>query len=160
MIVVSLIGVISVIAAPSLGDFISDLRISTKTNDMLAFLNTARSEAARRGTRVTICISGDQATCTTSGTDWATGAVAFVDVNGNGQVDSGDTVLRVLDTMPPNFSVTATTAFATNYYFYYRPSGAASSTGTLRVCRTGRKARDISVSQTGRPMSTMTSTTC
>jgi len=160
MIVVAIIGVISVISAPFLGDFISDMRISTKTNDFLSFLNVARSEAARRGTRVTVCISGDQATCSAGGTDWATGAVAFVDVNGNGQVDTGDTIVRVFDAMPNNFSVIATTPFATNYYFYYRPSGAASSAGTLRLCRTGRKARDVMVIQTGRPISASTTTTC
>ena len=83
--------------------------------------------------------------------------MAFIDVNGNGQVDPAtDTIVRVLDAMPANFTVTATTAFATNYYFSFRPSGAASSPGTLRLCRSGRMARYISVTAIGRPTSTTT----
>lgn len=161
MVTVAVIGVTAVMAGPALGDFVSDMRISAKTNDLLAFFNVARSEAAKRGTRVAICISSNQATCATGGTDWATGALAFIDADGNGQVNGSDTILRVLDAMPANFTVTATTAFATGYFFYYRPSGAASSPGTLRLCRSGRPARNISVSAIGRVMSTTTPvTTC
>ena len=156
MVTVAVIGVTAVVAGPALGDFVSDMRISAKTNDLLAFFQYARSEAAKRGTRVTVCISSDQATCATGGTDWARGAVAFIDTGAIGQVDGGDTVLRVLDAMPANLSVTATTAFGTGYYFQYRPSGTVSSAGTLRLCRSGRPARYISISAIGRPMSTTT----
>jgi type IV fimbrial biogenesis protein FimT len=151
--------VVITMGAPSMADFINDMRLSAATNDVLGFFNYARSEAAKRGTRVTMCISSDQATCSTTGTDWATGAIAFVDTNADGQVTAGETVLRVMN---PNSGVTmiATAAFATDYYFAYRPSGAASSQGTLRLCRKGRNARDISVSPVGRPMSQTTTTVC
>lgn len=154
------VGVVVAMGAPAMADFINDMRLSATTNDVLTFFNYARSEAAKRGARVTICISTDQATCATAGTDWATGAVAFVDADNDGQVDTAETVLRVLNPMPTGVTINATTAFATNYYFYYRPSGAANSQGTLRVCRTGRMARDISVSSVGRPISQTTTTVC
>jgi type IV fimbrial biogenesis protein FimT len=159
LVTLMVIGIVVAAGAPSMADFINDMRLTASTNDLLSFFNYARSEAAKRGARVTICISSDQATCSTTGTDWATGAVAFVDTNANGQVNVGETVLRVMD---PNSGVTilATTAFATDYYFAYRPSGAASSQGTLRLCRSGRKARDVSVSSVGRPMSQTTTTVC
>jgi len=161
MMTVVIMGVVTVIALPNMTDFISDMRISARTNDLLAFLNFARSESARRGARVTVCRSSDQATCNTNLADaTASGMLAFVDVNGNGQVDTGDTLVRVMDALPENFVLSAQTPFATGYYFYYRPSGAASSAGTLRLCRTGRKARDVAVIQTGRPVSTLTATTC
>ena len=154
-----IVGVVMAMGAPSLAGFINDMRLSAATNDLLSFFNYARSEAAKRGTRVTICISADQATCATAGTDWSAGAVAFVDADADGQVDVGETVLRVLNPTS-NVSIIATTAFATNYYFAYRPSGAASSQGTLRLCHSGRVARDVSVSSVGRPMSQTTTTVC
>jgi type IV fimbrial biogenesis protein FimT len=159
LVTLMVIGIVVAAGAPSMADFINDMRLTASTNDLLSFFNYARSEAAKRGARVTICISSDQATCSTTGTDWATGAMAFVDTNANGQVNTGETVLRVLN---PNSGVTilATTAFATDYYFAYRPSGAASSQGTLRLCRSGRKARDVSLSSVGRPMSQTTTTVC
>ncbi len=154
------VGVVVSMGAPHMADFINDMRLTATTNDMLSFFNYARSEAAKRGARVTICVSADQATCLTSGTDWAVGAVAFVDADNDGQVDTTETVLRVLNPVPGGVRITAQTAFATNYYFYYRPSGAANSQGTLRICRTGRMARDLSVTSVGRPMSQATTTVC
>ena len=74
-------------------------------------------------------------------------------------MDTGETVLRVLNPMP-GVTILATSAFSTNHYFYYRPSGAANSQGTLQVCRSGRNARDVSISNVGRPMSQATTTVC
>jgi type IV fimbrial biogenesis protein FimT len=147
--------------APSMADFINDMRISAATNDMLSFFNYARSEAAKRGQRVTVCLSSDLSTCSTLRTNWAEGAVAFVDANSDNQINTGETVLRVLN---PNSGVTIyakpSAGFATDYYFAYRPSGASSSAGTLYVCHSGRKTREISINAVGRPMSQVLTTVC
>jgi len=161
MVTMAVIGVVVAMGAPSMVDFIKDMRLTAATNDVLGFFQYARSEATKRSSQVKLCISSDLAACSTSGTNWGVGALAFVDSNNNHQVDAGETVLRVLDPMTPNgITVVATTAFASGYYFFYRPSGAANSVGTLRVCSTGRKARDISVNTIGRPISQPTTVTC
>jgi type IV fimbrial biogenesis protein FimT len=154
------VGVVITMGAPAMADFINDMRLSATTNDVLSFFNYARSEAAKRGTRVTVCVSADQAACFPGQTNWAVGALVFVDTNGNATVDAGETVLQVLNPMQTGVSVIATTPFATNHFFYYRPSGAASSQGTLRICKTGRLARDVSVNSVGRPISSTTTTVC
>ena len=160
LVTLAVVGIVVSMGAPSLASFTSDMRLSTTTNDLLTFFNYARSEAARRGARVTICISADQATCLTTGADWAVGAMAFIDSDNNGQFTAGETILRVMSPISGGIKVTATTAFATNYYFYYRPTGLASSQGTLRVCSIGRLARDISVNSIGRPISQTTTAVC
>ena len=159
MVTLLVVSVVVTLGAPSLADFINEMRLSAATNDLLSFFNYARSESARRGSRVTICLSTDLSTCDTTGVDWAQGAVAFVDSNSNGQINTGEPIVRVLN---PTSGVTifANTAFATDYYFAYRPSGAASSLGSLRICRSGRNARDVSVNAVGRPMSQVTTTVC
>lgn len=159
LVVMTIIGVVTMLGAPSLAAFIDDMRLTSATNDLLSFFNYSRSEAAKRSARVTMCISSDLSTCSTGSVDWAEGAVAFVDTDGNGQVNGAEVVLRVMNPTT-NVRITATTAFASTYSFYYRPSGAASSPGTLQVCRSGRKARDVSVNAVGRPMSQLTTTTC
>jgi type IV fimbrial biogenesis protein FimT len=160
LVTLTVMAVVITMGAPALGNFINDMRLSATTNDLLAYFNYARSEAAKRGARVTVCVSADQATCATTESNWAVGAVAFVDADNDGQVDTGETVLRVLNPMPSGVTIFATTAFSTSHYFYYRPSGAANSQGTLRVCRSGRNARDVSISNVGRPMSQATIAVC
>ena len=154
------LGIVVSLGVPSLRNMVLDMRLSAATNDLLTFFNYARSEAARRGARVTMCISSDQATCATAGTDWGAGAVAFLDSDGNGQVNGAEVIVRVLDPRGDGVTITATTAFSTNYYFYYRPSGASNSLGTLRVCRSGRNARDVAINAVGRPASQVTTTVC
>lgn len=160
LMVLVVMGVVITAGAPAMADFINDMRLSATTNDVLSFFNYARSEAAKRGARVTVCVSVDQALCAPGATNWAAGAIVFIDSNADGQVDTTETVLQVLNPMQTGVTVTPTTPFATNYYFYYRPSGAASSQGTLRICRTGRLARDVSVNSVGRPISSTTTTVC
>jgi type IV fimbrial biogenesis protein FimT len=161
MITLLVVSVVIVMGAPSMADFINDMRVSAATNDMLSFFNYARSEAAKRGQRVTVCLSSDLSTCSTLGTNWAEGAVAFVDSDSNNQVSTGETVLRVMN---PNSGVTiyakTSAGFPSDYYFYYRPSGAANSAGTLEVCHSGRKKREVSINAVGRPMSQVMTTVC
>jgi len=159
MVTLLVVSVVVTLGAPSLADFINEMRLSAATNDVLSFFNYARSEAAKRGSRVTVCLSSDLSTCDTTGVDWAQGALAFVDSDGNNQVNGGETVVRVLN--PTNgVTIFANTPFTTDYYFAYRPSGAASSQGSLRICRSGRRARDVSINAVGRPMSQVTTTAC
>jgi type IV fimbrial biogenesis protein FimT len=162
MVTLMVIAVVIVMGAPSMADFINEMRMTSATNDLLSFFNYARSESAKRGARVTVCLSTNLSTCDTTGTDWAQGALAFVDTDGDNQVDTGETVVRVLN--PSSgvtiFAKTGSAFPAPDYRFYYRPSGAASSQGTLEVCRSGRKIREISINAVGRPMSQVMTTAC
>jgi type IV fimbrial biogenesis protein FimT len=160
MVTLVVVSVVITLGAPAMTSFIADMRLSATTNDVLSFFNYARSEAAKRGARVTICISSDLSTCAPAATDWAVGALAYIDGDNDAQVGSGETVLRVMNPIAGNVSITPTSAFSTNFYFYYRPSGAANSQGTLRVCRSGRNARDVSINAVGRPISQTTATVC
>ena len=62
MVTLLVISVVVTLGAPSLADFINEMRLSATTNDLLSFFNYARSEAAKRGSRVTVCLSSAHAT--------------------------------------------------------------------------------------------------
>lgn len=70
MVAITVLAVLLGIGVPSFQATIQGNRISTTTNDLVAALQYARSEAIRRGVNVTLCSSGDQATCSGS---WANG---------------------------------------------------------------------------------------
>jgi type IV fimbrial biogenesis protein FimT len=69
-------------------------------------LYVARSEAIKRGGHVAI-----KSNCTNATTDWSCGWTVFIDTNGNGNQDTGQTPpedsLQVVS-VPPNTQVTLT----------------------------------------------------
>jgi type IV fimbrial biogenesis protein FimT len=77
------------IAVPSFRNFASDSRTTAATSDLVTALNTARSEALRRATRVVACASEDLKECSGEN-DWTMGWIVFADPNGNGDVDADE----------------------------------------------------------------------
>ncbi|MDO8703481.1 MAG: GspH/FimT family pseudopilin [Sulfuricaulis sp.] len=116
IITLTIVGVLATIAAPGMGNFIKDQRLSGQTNDFVGDLNFARSEAIKRSTNITICKQDSVSTAplcnTTATTPWSAGRVTFIDSDGNGQIASSEMVLRNRQALDGNntlISVTATT---------------------------------------------------
>lgn len=72
MVVISLLAILLAVGVPSFRAMIQQNRVTAVTNDLVAALQFARSEAIRTGANVTVCSSSDQSTC--SGT-WTNGWV-------------------------------------------------------------------------------------
>lgn len=77
LITVTILAVLVATAVPSFRTIIANNRSSTLATEMVTALNTARSEAIKRGGRVSICSSSDAATC--AGAAWQDGWIVFVD---------------------------------------------------------------------------------
>lgn len=158
LITIILLGIALAIAAPSFSDLIKNSRLATETNDLLSDLAFARSESARRGKRVAICVSADGATCTT-GSAWAGGRIVFVDAGTAGSVDTGDEILRYNQgNAGSNIAITASgfavTSTSTLNYIQYRPNGATNTDagGTFKICdnRSGNFGRIVRLAAIGR----------
>jgi type IV fimbrial biogenesis protein FimT len=109
--VMTIVAVALSLALPDMSAFARRNQISGATNTMLAMINAGRSEAVKRSTPVVVCASTDGATCSGSATDWATGAVSFVDVNADGvrQVATEELVSSS-DALPNGFIATGSAA--------------------------------------------------
>ena len=93
----SMLAVVSILVSvglPMLNVFFDSNRMVSNTNDLVAGLNIARSEAIKQQARVTMCQSADTASCTGSG-QWEDGWIVFQDPNGNATVDGGERILRL-----------------------------------------------------------------
>src|SRR5690606_27487220 len=66
-------------------------RVATATNEMIASISLARSEAIRSTRGGGVCPSNDGAAC---GGSWSDGWLVWADANANGALDGGETVLR------------------------------------------------------------------
>lgn len=91
LVTISVIGVALVVGVPSMIDVIHNNRLTTQANTLAALLNTAKSEAIKRGRTVTVC-PGSPAGCSA---DWSNGLVLFMDADSGGDLDSGEEIIRV-----------------------------------------------------------------
>ncbi|MFI2813092.1 GspH/FimT family pseudopilin [Microbulbifer sp. JSM ZJ756] len=92
MITVAIIAIVAAMAAPSFNNQISNNRSVALGEELTSALNVARSEAVRRGTRVSLCASADGATCSNS---WSDGWIVVVD-NATSDTANAVTVGEVL----------------------------------------------------------------
>jgi type IV fimbrial biogenesis protein FimT len=93
MITVAVLAILMGIAVPSFSEMIRQNRLATQTNDLLTATAVARSEAVKRGSRVTLCpadgndCSGDE--------NWSRGWLVITDDGPNvGALDAGEMVVQ------------------------------------------------------------------
>lgn len=127
-------------------------RLATTTNDLMTAVHLARSEAVKRGMRVTVCKSGGSATACNGAADWQQGWIVFVDGGTRGAVDAGDVVLWVRDGGSPYATIASTNY---NRYISYLSNGRSQGSnglanGRFEICVQGSQ-RDIVVNRVGRP---------
>jgi type IV fimbrial biogenesis protein FimT len=85
----SILAILMVIASPGLASLTSGNALASAQNDLAAAMMLARGEAMKRGVPV-----GVAATAPIVGAEFTGGWSVFVDSNGNGQFDVGETVVR------------------------------------------------------------------
>ena len=177
LIVVAIVAVFAALAVPGLRGLVLNNRLSSATNDLIADLALARSEAARSGKRVTICSSTDGDSCNGTGTRgsgnvWDGGRLIFIDDSASGTVgsrDSSEEILRATLYESADVQITASgftnsSGTATNTYIQFRPNGAMTSNaaGSFVLCdeRGGAYGKTLQVLITGRAALSSSATTC
>lgn len=93
LVTVAIVVVLTAIAVPAYYRMTADNQITGAVNALASTLSLARSEAVTRGEQVVVCPSKSATACDDGG--WQEGWLAFVDKNGSGTYDSGDTLIRV-----------------------------------------------------------------
>src|SRR5690606_7896913 len=81
MVVIAIAAILLALALPSFTSTLRSNRVATSTNELLATLSLARSEAVRNTRGAGVCTSADGGAC---GGDWDSGWLVWGDSNGNG----------------------------------------------------------------------------
>lgn len=76
MVTLAVAGVLVTVGVPGFFDIVRNNRAAANANEMVSAFSIARSEAIRRGARVSICSSANQTGC---GGTWTDGWIVFVD---------------------------------------------------------------------------------
>lgn len=96
MVTLSVLGILLAIAVPNYITFIQNARLTGQANDLVTSLNYARSEAIKRGVRVSVCSRFSDTACAGAGVfNWDTGWLVFLNPNNDAVRDAGETVLQV-----------------------------------------------------------------
>jgi type IV fimbrial biogenesis protein FimT len=138
LVTITVLGILLGVGVPALSELVANNRMISATNDLVASLQYARSEAIARNDEVTVCPAISEADgC--SGNDWSAGWIVFAQINGN------DVALRTSDGSPVIDIVGDAT-------IVYRGDGRAGF-AAIRLCDSRGKdhGRAVSLDRTGRP---------
>ena len=113
MITVVVLVVLVMLAVPSYQTTVRNNCAVSSANSMLSLLTLAKSEAQRRGRTVTVCPSDSVGTSCVASGSWATGMLAYVDIDKDGTYDAGEEIRAIAPLS--TCSTIATTSNLSNY---------------------------------------------
>lgn len=160
MIVVIIVAILAVLAAPSFLDAVLSSRLGTLANRFVASAHLARSEAIKRNSVITVCVSTDGATCTTG--DWEQGWIVMCPTTDEVVCDPAGPETIVFhreQAMPTGFKgIEASDIDSLDF----QPTGVGATSASLKICRltpsVGSQERVVTISPTGRPSVSTTET--
>ena len=151
LVTVAILGIVAVIAAPSLQNFVLNNRIRAQTAALTSSLAFARTEAITRSTRVVTCPRPVDKSCKCSGTkEWESGWHVFVDSDGNAECDSNNSLLEVHGPLDGSATTLRGNANVESKVSFFYDGRAQSGTFVLCDQRGFDHARVIEVLATGR----------
>jgi len=108
------------VAVPSFQSLMTKNQLTATTNTLVYSLQTTRSEAVKRAVAAGVCTSKNSldadATCT-PGSGYATGWIAYIDNDGNGQRNDEEEIIMAVEDRGPAFTITADQQFRDQIYF-------------------------------------------
>lgn len=153
LVTLSIAAILVTLGVPGFQDLVRNNRAATQANELLTALNLARSEAIKRGARVSVCASDAPlaATPTCSGSNaWNGGWIVFTDDATSETSVSVGQVLRVW----PSLSAVTLTATVGNIRFMGTGEVLGISTELIFALEpdgcSGTQAREIRVNAIGR----------
>lgn len=144
------------VGVPSFQSAVRNMRLSSQTNDLIADLQYARSEAQKRSGTVVVCTAIDASGCTVG--DWRFGRLVFFDANANGALDIGagssDETLRFRERSESNFTITPSIVGTTTLAFNNR--GMPTNAVNFTLCPETRsgittQGRTVALNTAGQP---------
>lgn len=149
MVVIGIVAILLAIALPSFQGTLRSNRVATATNELIASLALARSDAIRSTRGAGVCPSADGATCGDASV-WSQGWLVWGDSNGDGILSAGETVLRY-SKLNPKLTATATGGAVIAFDPRGLRMGGAAEAVTLQPDECGGQplSRAITVSATG-----------
>ncbi|MBV5272705.1 MAG: GspH/FimT family pseudopilin [Lamprocystis purpurea] len=147
MITLSMIAVTLGLGVPTFQNFQVGMQRAQVIAELVTSLTLARSEAARRGGSVEICVSQSGTACSTSDDPgWHHGWVVFADTDQDNTIDP-DEIIHIARFEHPTFSLTGDISVVGGIVF--DSTGCPEDTGTFSYCDE-QASREIDLNYIGR----------
>ncbi len=91
MVTVAVVAILAAIAFPSFESTMRSNRVATTTNELISSISLTRSEAMRNPNGAALCTSRTGEACDG---EWSDGWLVWIDTDGDGELDSGERVVR------------------------------------------------------------------
>lgn len=157
IVAIAILAIVMAIAIPSFTAFIQNNYAKSIAVNLVETLIFARSKAITINSPVTVCATADN-TFSSCGNQWTLGWLVFIDVNGNGSLNSGtDTLLRTEALTGQNANITtspSTSAATYNNLGFPNPNAANTTFQVSATGCTGNSVQNINISLTGRVTAT------
>jgi type IV fimbrial biogenesis protein FimT len=92
MITMAILGIITAMALPPMAGYVAQKALDNEADELYAHIIYARNVAVSGDIDVIVCPSADGSTCSK---DWSKGWIVFEDHDSNGDMNTGDVILRV-----------------------------------------------------------------
>lgn len=167
MVTIAVLAILLGIGVPSFNEATLGSKLRSYANNLVASINLARSEAIKRNTVVTLCVSGDGASCATTG-GWEQGWIVACKATSPSSTCDGSgpdwIVFHRQQGASNGFKITESSLTPLRA-IDLMPTGVGSTTATFTLCRAtpsvGTQQRQVSVNSTGRATVSKTSgSTC
>ena len=148
MITLTIVGLVTAFAIPSMRTFTQNDRLATQINALVGHLALARSEAVLRSQQVILCVSGNSTSC--SGNDWSAGWIVFIDADNDSGFTAGETIVRAQPALEGGNTLNS--AVGNTVIYDNRGFATPGSVGTFSLCddRGTEFIKAIAISNTGR----------
>ena len=151
MLTITILGIVTALAVPPMQDFFSRYRNETVGRNLFDLIALSRSKAYGHSEIYTLCPSHDGESC---GSNWAQGALLFVDGDGNGERGTTERIERVLPKLEDGATL-EWRSFNSKPYLQYRPNGLTfNQSGNFAYCPPSGEEKYgwiIILNATGRP---------
>lgn len=149
MTAIAVLGVLTAVGVPAFTNIMRNNQIAAESSDLVMALSLARSEAVKRGMRVSVCAAGAVANTCAGGANWGNGWLVFVDDFGAlGTVDANDEPLQSWPNPSAGVAVNSPVQSVT-----FNRRGRAEFVGSFNILKsgcTGDQQRAINVALSGR----------
>lgn len=158
MITLVLAAIILSIGIPSFRQVIEQNQLTSQINSFTTALHLARSEAVKRGQRVTVCASSNGTGCGAAG--YEQGWIVFAEDSNFGTREPAEELITTINALDSGLTLRGSVNLSSA--ITYSPDGQSSAAGQFALCKNNNtsKSRNINILITGRVRIETTAASC